>query len=77
MSIHTPAPPVVLRRYAEDSEEINDFASVEVNDGEVDLIVSPYTDDALTYSLSPAEAWKLARELARAATLAQEAEAPA
>lgn len=69
----TPMPPVVLRYYTEDDDptEVNSFASVEVNDGEVDLIVNPYTDDARTFSLPVAEAWKLAREIARAATVAE------
>lgn len=69
----TPIPPVVLRYYAEDEEgtETASFATVEVNEDEVDLIVHPYTNDARTFSLPPAEAWNLARELARAATLAE------
>lgn len=69
----TPMPPVVLRYYTEDDDatEAHSFAVVEVSDGEVDLVVHPYTTGARTFSLPPAEAWKLAREIARAATVAE------
>ena len=70
----TPYPKVVLRYYpeGEDPTEVISSAAVEVNDGDVDLIVHPYTMGARTFSMPPSEAWKLARELARAATAAED-----
>lgn len=68
----TPMPPVSLRRYGDESEEIMTFASVEVNEGDVDVIVNPYTSEAQTFTLPPAEAWRPAREISRAATVAED-----
>lgn len=69
----TPLPPVAMRYCTNDDDatEAHGFAAVEVNDGEVDLIVHPYTEDARTFSLTPQQAWKLVREVARAATSAE------
>jgi hypothetical protein len=51
-----------------DLEEEDTFIEVETGDGEhVDLHIGPRTDDVVTCSLSPGEAWRLCRELARVA----------
>ena len=69
----TPIPPVTIRRYDDEAgDEIATFATVETNEGEVDLIVNPYTEDARTFSMPAEQAWRLARELARCATTAED-----
>lgn len=59
----------------ESVEEIDALIAVEVSDTEsersIDLHLSPRTDDVVTCSLSPSEAWQLARELARSASEAE------
>lgn len=61
-------PSVVAKRFGSGELESDAFVEVETGDGEhVDLHVSPRTDETLTCSMSPAEAWRLCRELARVA----------
>lgn len=53
---------------AGNTDEIDALVEVEVDDYEqVDLHISPRTDDVVTVALSAEEAWRLSRQLARAA----------
>lgn len=65
---------IIVRTY-EGANESDSFAIVEASDPDVDLIVHPFTDDAFTISLSPDQAWRLARELARMSSAVEQREA--
>lgn len=70
IDLHTAT--IVMRYYVgEDDSERDGLLEVETNEGEVDLIVQPRTESSLTYSLSAEEAWRLSRELAKAATVVE------
>lgn len=62
---------VIIRTYEGDDgqDEQTSFATVEINESEVDLIVHPFTVDARTITLDAEQAWLLARELARSAAV--------
>lgn len=62
---------IIISTYDEDSGSRASFAIVEENDGEVDLVLHPFTDDARTVTLDSSQAWMLARELARSAAVAE------
>lgn len=65
---------IVMRHYPdlEDGpEEMDGLIEVEANEHEVDIIPFPRTDASVTYSLSIEEAWRLARELVKAACAAE------
>lgn len=55
----------------ESMREQDDFLAVDSDAGEVNLHLSPRTDDVVTVSLSPEGAWKLIRKLARCAVEAE------
>ena len=71
-------PDVTATRFVRDREtgdvigDVDALLAVEIGDPEVErginLHVSPRDEDVVTCSLSAAEAWALARELARAAS---------
>jgi len=64
---------IIIRTY-EDENERGSFAVVEAGQGEVDMTIHPFTDDAVTISLTAKQAWALAREIARAATVLEQAD---
>jgi hypothetical protein len=62
---------IVMRRYREDSSEEYGLVEAEMGQGEIDLIFCPRTSDAQTFSFSAEEAWRLVREIAKAAAEAE------
>jgi hypothetical protein len=76
---------IPVRRYVaadndtDDTAEVSTFVTVESaiggGSGDIDLHVSPSTDDTVTVSLSVEGAWKLIRQLAACAVAVEDADA--